>query len=1033
VEPRLDIASDEALRLAFDPPRLTPAEAEEIARREFGLEGRASPLPSERDQNFLLQAMDGRGYVLKIANATEDRAILELQHAALDLIAERAPDLGVPRVLHSVGGGGIVSVTGGDGGAHLVRVLSWVPGVPLATARPRTPAMLRSLGRLLGRLDAALEGFDPLAARRRLKWDLVRAGWIRDHFSHVTLPVQRSLVDRVFALFERQALPLLPRLRTAVICNDANDYNVLVAESGAEPRETVGLIDFGDMVRTALVAEPAIAAAYALLGCADPLAAVAEVVGGYHAAFPLEEIELEALFPLICARLCVSVVNSAYQRSVSPDNAYLRVSEAPAWAALERLAEIPPRLAHYRLREACGLPRCPAYPAVVEWIAANSSRSVPVLSQDPGEAPPALVDLSVGSPFLQDLSLAQDPGWLGRRIRDSLEQTGTRIGIGRYDEARPLYTAEQYRCEGLDGPEWRTIHLGLDLFAEPGTPVRSPLPGRVHSVRNNAAPLDYGPTVIVEHAVETDDRPLRFYTLYGHLDLATLREIRPGRPVAAGTVVGWLGDCRVNGGWPPHLHFQLIVDLLDHEGEFPGVARPGEGAVWKSLSPDPSRLAGFAPPQSEGLTASEILERRSRLLGPSLSVAYRRPLHLVRGWMQYLFDAEGRRYLDAVNNVAHVGHCHPRVVRAGQAQMAVLNTNTRYLHPAVLRYVERLTATLPEPLRVCFLVNSGSEANELALRLGWTHTGRKGTVVVDSAYYGNTSTLIELSPYKCEGPGGGGLAAYARKVPLPDPYRGLHRGPTTGPRYAEHVRVALEELARGGWAPGAFIGESLPSCGGQIVLPDGFLREAYAQARAAGAVCIADEVQTGFGRVGTHFWGFETQDVVPDIVTMGKPAGNGHPLGVVVTSPDIAASFANGMEYFNTFGGNPVSCDIGLAVLDVIEEEGLQARALAVGTRLLGQLRELQRRHPGMGEVRGLGLFLGVELVADPEARTPDGRAAAYVANRLRECGILLSTDGPDHNVLKIKPPLVFEAEDADRLAQTLDEVLGEDYVRRER
>jgi 4-aminobutyrate aminotransferase-like enzyme len=362
--------------------------------------------------------------------------------------------------------------------------------------------------------------------------------------------------------------------------------------------------------------------------------------------------------------------------------------------------------------------------------------------------------------------------------------------------------------------------------------------------------------------------------------------------------------------------------------------------------------------------------------------------------------------------------------------MAVLNTNTRYLHEDLVRYAERLCATLPDMLNVCYFVCSGSEANELALRLARAHTRRRGVVVVDVAYHGNTSTLVDISPYKHDGPGGNGPAPFVAKVPLPDPYRGLYRtdDPQVGAKYAAHVAQAVE-LAGEEQAVGAFIAEPLLGCGGQIVPPEGYLAAAYVHARTAGAVCIADEVQTGLGRVGTHFWAFETQgaDAVPDIVTMGKPLGNGHPIGAVVTTQEIAASFDNGMEYFNTFGGNPVSCAIGLAVLDVIADEGLQARALRVGERLLAGLRGLQETYPLIGDVRGLGMFLGVELVRDRVTREPAPEQAAYTANRMRELGVLLSTDGPDHNVLKIKPPLAFGEDDADVVVATLERVLAED------
>ncbi len=399
--------------------------------------------------------------------------------------------------------------------------------------------------------------------------------------------------------------------------------------------------------------------------------------------------------------------------------------------------------------------------------------------------------------------------------------------------------------------------------------------------------------------------------------------------------------------------------------------------------------------------------------------------------MQYLYSEDGRRYLDAVNNVSHVGHCHPHVVQAAQEQMAVLNTNTRYLHEKLVRYAARLCATLPEPLRMCYFACSGSEANELALRLARAHTGQRDLVVVDVAYHGNTSALIDISPYKFNGPGGAGKPPHVQVVPMPDTYRGKFESddPQAGEKYARYVQEAIEHIQAQQRNVAAFICESLLGCGGQIMLPPHYLSEAFRYTRNAGGVCIADEVQTGFGRVGTHFWAFETQGVVPDIVTMGKPIGNGHPLAAVVTTPAIAASFANGMEYFNTFGGNPVSCAVGMAVLDVIEQAQLQANAQRVGSHLLRELHALMDRRPLIGDVRGLGLFVGIELVRDRQELTPATQQAAYIANRMRDRGILLSTDGPFHNVLKIKPPLVFTQENADELVSALDTVLDEDLA----
>jgi 4-aminobutyrate aminotransferase-like enzyme len=403
----------------------------------------------------------------------------------------------------------------------------------------------------------------------------------------------------------------------------------------------------------------------------------------------------------------------------------------------------------------------------------------------------------------------------------------------------------------------------------------------------------------------------------------------------------------------------------------------------------------------------------------------------VRGWRQYLFDDVGRRYVDAYNNVPHVGHAHPRVVRAAAEQASVLNTNTRYLNDLLGAYAERVAATLPPGLDVCYFVNSASEANELALRLTRAFTGRRDMIVLEAAYHGNTTSLIDVSPYKHAGPGGAGAPDWVHVAPIADDYRGpFKRGdPQAGAKYAAQVADLVGRMHANGRAPGGFLAETCPSVGGQVIFPPGYLAAVYQLVRAAGGVCIADEVQTGLGRMGTHFWAFEAQGVIPDIVVMGKPLGNGHPIAAVVTTRAIADAFDNGMEFFSTFGGNTVSCAVGLAVLDVLRDESLQAHAHAVGERLLGGLRSLAAQHAIVGDVRGSGLFLGVELVRDRSTLEPAGAEAGFVADRMRDLGILLGTDGPHHNVVKIRPPMPFASDDADRLVETFGRILAEELV----
>ena len=1007
-------------------PSFRREDAARIARELWGIEASARELPSERDQNFHLTGA-GEPLVLKISGSAERPEALELQNAALDWLAARAPALPLPRVRPTAAGHAIASVPDQEGSPRLVRMLTYLPGVVLEQARPQGAALLSGVGRFLGRLDRALEGFShPAAVGRHLDWNPERAPAVIDRYApEIREPARRELVSQFRELRDGALERIRGRLRRSVIHNDANDWNILVGDPAPEGRPIAGLLDFGDMLASWTVCEVAVAAAYAMLGKEDPIGAAAALAAGYHAENPLTEEELSALFPLAAARLCVSVCLSAHRRTAEPENPYLMVTESAAWDALHRLREVPPRLAEYVLREACGRPPCPATPDVEAWLSRHRASIGPVVAADLSKA--VVFDLSVGSPELESPAAAADTAALTAKIFGRMRESGADAAIGRYDEARLVYQSDAFLSSAGEHPEWRTVHLAVDLFLAPGSAVLSPLPGRVHSFRDNAERLDYGPTIILEHS--PDGAPT-FYTLYGHLTGDSLSGLVRGMSVARGQTIGRVGRPPENGDWPPHLHFQIVTDLLGREGDFPGVAPASRRAVWLSLSPDPSRMLGVDVRRADAGPVALRSDRR-RLLGPSLSVSYREPLEIVRGHGVLLYDETGRSYLDVVNNVAHVGHCHPRVVDAGRRQMAVLNTNTRYLHPSILRYASRLTELLPPPLSVCFFVCSGSEANELALRLARAHSKGRDWIVVEGAYHGNTAALVEASPYKFAGPGGEGRPPHVHTVPMPDDYRGLYRrgDPERGVKFAGHVaEAAAASLARGG-KPAAFLCESLLSCGGQIVLPPGYLSAAYRHARSAGAVCIADEVQVGFGRVGSHFWGFEEQGVVPDIVTMGKPIGNGHPLAAVVTSPEIAASFANGMEYFNTFGGNPVSCEIGLAVLDVIRGERLQERALRVGERFRAGLDRLQERHPILGDVRGLGLFLGIELVRHRDTLEPAAEEAAYVVERMKAHGILLSTDGPLHNVIKMKPPMVFSEDDAERVVDAYDRVLGEDFV----
>jgi 4-aminobutyrate aminotransferase-like enzyme/Ser/Thr protein kinase RdoA (MazF antagonist) len=993
-------------------------------RNEYQLEGTLSSLPGEIDLNYRFEASNGQVFVLKIAHTKENRPHLEMQNAVINHLENKELPLDLPTVLKNQKGQAITTLVDHQQDQRMMRLLRWVPGRIYAQVRPQSPALLESLGAACGHMCAALSDFDHPATHRWYKWDLAQADWIETHLS--LFQEEEAELIRYFLSRYQQSAPVYQNLRKSVVYNDANDFNILV-DDHLQASKVKGFIDFGDVLHTQTVNDLAIAIAYGAMNKEQPLEAACRIVKGFHLSFPLQEQEVALLYTLVATRLIVSLTVSALNKKEHPENEYLLVSEQPAWRLLRQWKNIPAGFAHFAFRHACGWIPCPRQKRFEQWLRENR-RLVSTVIDLNGENVSTL-DLSVGSLDLGNNAQFNDIIPFQKTIDRMMEQSGATAGIGGYGEVRPVYTTDAYLVKGNTGPQWRTVHLGVDVWMEAGRPVCAPWDGVVHSFENNAQERDYGPTIIIEHQVNDE---LTFYTLYGHLSLSSLNGLKKGMPVKKGQKIATIGPAPENGNWPPHLHFQVILDMLDKKGDFPGVGFPEEKEIWLSICPNGASFFNtdldISPVPIPSL--EDLLDTRKQKLGKSLSISYRRPLHILRGFKQYLYDQNGRRYLDTVNNVAHVGHEHPKVVQAAQRQMAVLNTNTRYLHANIIQFAEELLATFPPELNVVHFVNSGSEANELALRMAQTCTGQRDMIAVEVGYHGNTTGCVDISSYKFDGKGGRGAPPHTHIVPIPDTYRGRYRkDPEAGVKYARHVQKAIEEVQSQGRNIGGFFCESILSCGGQIVLPEGYLKEAFQHVRAAGGLCVMDEVQVGFGRVGEKFWGFELQGVVPDVVTMGKPIGNGHPLGAVVTTEEVARQFANGMEYFSTFGGNPVSCAIGSAVLQVIQEEGLQQHAREVGQYLRKNLLELQTQYPLIGDVRGPGLFQGFELVKDPEHLTPAAEEASYLANRAREHGILMSTDGPFENVLKIKPPMCFDKKNVDFLVETLDKVLKEDFL----
>ena len=1004
-------------------PSFTADDAERIAREHYDRRGRARALTSERDQNFVITANNGDpALVLKIANGLETRPLLEAQHQVLSALAQRG--LPVPRIVCTVNGDPSAEIVAREGRRHLVWAINYLPGGLLAEARYRSPALLEDFGATIGRMTSALSGVHAAALERDFHWDLggaaERVAAVRASIADETLG---TAIDATLARVKRHIVPDAETLPRALIHNDLNDHNILV-----EGQRVSGVLDFGDMLYGWRVGDLAIAAAYAMLDAEDPLSVLATIVRGAQAEFLFTERELDAVFELACLRLSLSAAIAVEQQRARPDNHYLSVSQSAILRTLPRLMRIPHGLAVAVVREAAGLEPVERSARVGEWLRAHNAAFSPILDVDLRTEPSVVLDLGIASPLISGNPDENTEPVLTPRIAAVMREAQARVAVGRYDEARLIYTAPFFGGPRPES-ERRTIHIGLDLFADAGTPVRAPFDGTVHAFANNAVLQDYGPVIILRHQTENGDH---FFTLYGHLSRASLDGLEVGQRIVRGRRFASLGAADENVGWTPHLHLQVITDLLGLGTDFPGVAPASQRSVWRSLSPDPNLIVGTPAerfPIAEPDRRTTLVRRRT-LLGGNLSIAYRSPVKVERGWMQYLYDDTGRRFIDAYNNVPHVGHCHPRVVRAGQRQMEVLNTNSRYPSDLANEYAARLRATLPGALAdgVVYLVNSASEANELALRLVRAHTGERDMIVLEAAYHGNTTSLIDISPYKHDGAGGRGAPEWVHVTPLADDYRGPFKrnDQDAGRTYAAPIRELISRVRGRGRGIAGFIAESCPSVGGQIVFPAGYLAAAYAIVREGGGVCIADEVQTGLGRIGTHFWAFEAQGVVPDVVVMGKPLGNGHPLAAVVARRPIAESFDNGMEYFSTFGGNQVSCAIGLAVLDVVRDEQLQAHAQRIGERMLNGLRPLMDRHELVGDVRGSGLFLGVELVRDRTTLEPADHEASFVVNRLRDEGILAGTDGPFHNVLKIRPPMPFDDSNADRLVETIDCLLGE-------
>ncbi|MHB8509099.1 MAG: aminotransferase class III-fold pyridoxal phosphate-dependent enzyme [Candidatus Dormibacteria bacterium] len=940
----------------------------EALRTHYGIQrAEIEELSGEIDRTLAITVAGGPRYVLKIAGALAEEAELRVQLAMLEHIARQDPDLPTPRIVRTLDGASSGSIALASGQHHL-HLLTWIDGVRLADVTWHSDSLLQELGSAAARVVNDLADFSDPALDRTHLWDMrAVAEIVRDGLEAVPDPLDREAVERLLQAYEDEARPRLAALPQGTVHQDLNDYNVLVRRDSAGALGLAGILDFGDALRSARVTELAVLVANTMLRKPDPLRAARAVVAGFHSILPLDVGELAALFPMAAARVCAMAVTWTRRLVDDPQNLYATRRSGDAWPLVRQLAALPPTLGVACVRAAAGLEPHPRHDAVVQGV------------RDAAPVPP--LDWA-------ELSVVEG-GHGGVRL-----QRGGR------------------RASGEGEPD--TVALGLEVHVESGAEVRAPMAGTVKLASQG---------VLVLH--------------HGSLDAGGCGTIfrgltpvaRSGQTVRPGDIVGTATP--VTPGEPTAVWIQLACDF-DRETTPPKFARPSEAAMWLSACPDPlSLLFGRERTDQVPPPVETIVATREQRFARSQRSYYRRPMNLVEANGVWFTDDHGYQYLDALNNVTHVGHGHPRVVEAACRQLQRLNTNSRFVYGQLPEYADRLARLLPAPLEVIFLVCTGSEANDLAARIARQVTGRDTMLVIDGAYHGNTAAVTALSPNRYKGPGGAGTPSTTVEIPMPDRYRGAYgyADDCAGPHYAADAAAIIRQSVAAGRPPAALLAESLMGSGGQIVYPPGYLREVFASVRDAGGLCISDEVQVGFGRLGTdHFWGFEFHDVVPDIVTMGKPIGNGYPMAAVATTREIAEAFDTGMRYFNTFGGNPVACAVGMAVLDVIEDEGLQERAARVGAEFQAELARLTARHEIIGDIRGQGMYLGIELVSDRVTRTPAKQEAYLISERMKDEGVIVYPNGVLDNVLKIKPPLVFGSEHVELFTSTLDRILGEGW-----
>ena len=1005
--------------MSLERSKISIKEILKILELNFDVKGSIKELVGEVDYNFKVESKCGKNYLLKISGPNFESDYIDFQINLLEYLNKNC-EIEITKSELTIERSRSCIVKDGLGRDRCVRLLSWVEGRLWSSVNPINKSLRKELGYKAAILSNSLINFKHSFSKREIEWDISNSLWVEDHLDKFDTDQKKIL--KTFIIDFKKNLPLYNDLTKSIIHNDINDNNIIVSNDLLNP-SVKSIIDFGDSVYTQTINDLAVTCSYGIMNVNDPLAACCEIISGYNNISSITDNELKLLYNLIAMRLVISVTKSLINRFKEPDNKYLLVSEKPAWELLKKWVEVDSEFAYYSYRKACDLNAHPEQNNFYKWALENRF-SVTDLFSSIKKNKLYKIDLSVGSKWIGGRNEIEDLELFQYKIEKLQKKYPDKIITGGYLEPRSIYSSNSYEKIGNYGDESRTIHLGLDFWLPPGTKVNSMFDGEIVVAVNDKGHKEYGGLLILKHNIQD----LEFYTLYGHNTVESVLKNKVGSKVKKGDVIAEIGNYPENGNWAPHLHFQIILSMLNYKIDYPGVCYFNQMEIWKDLCPDPNLLFKSIDLDNDKHESDEELRKyRHKNLGKSLKLHYDKPIHIVRGEGVYLIDYYGRKYLDTVNNVAHVGHENESVVSEGQNQMSILNTNSRYLHKNINDFTKELLKTLPKELSIVHFVNSGSEANELAVRMMKSHTGENDIIVSEHGYHGNTNICVDISSYKFDGKGGNGAPEHTHVIPMPSKFNGKYQGENSVDDYVGEIEKCIENIKTKKRKLGGFIIEPIISCGGQVELPKGFLKKSYEIIRKNGGICISDEVQVGCGRLGKSFWGFQLHDVVPDIITIGKPLGNGHPIGAVVCTKEIAESFANGMEFFNTFGGNPVSCSIATQVLKVVENQNLQENAKIVGEYFKKELKKLTNEFDLIGDVRGQGLFLGIELI-DQKMNSLQ-KKTKYIINRLKKFGILSNLDGPKNNVIKIKPPLTFHKDNCDKFIFYIRKILKEDYL----